>query len=461
MTFIEILFLILIPALPLVVGLRSSLAPFGGPLLLVSVQLFLGVTLKSVYLLFHQELFSKHLWLARSVSSYETALVFMLLFALLICIGYGMAKFLEKNRYSAVVARPVRLSKEKSFALLLIAVSTFVIVAFLFIRARGLLGQSAIETVVSANATKVDRIEGVSNYGSTNAFIALFFVIPKICFFVFYSNVVTKAKSFTIKLGFAATSVLIFLEILLRGKRDALASLFISMLIMTSLIKKKFSLREIKQYSLFIVVSILLFSTISAIRGSGDAYTSVSNLNYTEHLLHPIAASTYFADINILASIIERMPHLQYLQGDSYLSLFSGFIPRAFWPDKPAISLGLFVKSVVLQSPGTLGGIPPTMPGESFINFGWLGLTVGFLYGLFLRKFEVFLLSGKLAATGIGFYIYSIWMVPLTWTLVQSSFAIAMNGVIVSLVLVYPLLNFITKPDKRVKGTHSMSKIIS
>ncbi|AFY54853.1 hypothetical protein Riv7116_2337 [Rivularia sp. PCC 7116] len=451
MQFVDLLFLFIIPALPLITGISNSLAPLGGPLVIISLQLFLGATLKSLYLIFNKHLFLTTPWLNRSVSAYETAIVFMFLFSFLICFGYLFASYVERKKrlkLKFITSNFNFTSENKSFILLIIGIVSFFIVASIFIWKRGLLGRSLLDIIIGANISKVDKIEGVKNFGNTNAFITIFFVLPRTCFFLFYANVIKNSKIFIYKLGFSVTLILTFMEIILRGKRDAFAHVFLSLLIMAGFIRKKIMLKEIRTYSLFIAVSIFLFSLITYLRGSGTTSIELSNLNYNKQFLEPVLASTYFTDVNILASIIERMENLQFMYGDSYLMFFTGLIPRAFWPDKPAISLGLFVKSQILLRPGTLGGVPPTMPGEAFINFGWYGLGIALLYGYLLRKLEAFLLRGKLAARGIGIYIYSIWIVPLTWSLMQSSFAITMNGVVVSLGIALPLLYFASYKSK-------------
>lgn len=442
MSFINLLFLIIVPLLPLIVGIEKSVAPLGGPLAIISLQLFLGVTLKSIYLLFNKHLFFKYAWLSRSYDSYELAIIFIFLFSFLICIGYLISKSSKTRKNFFFTLIFTYFDRRKSLIILLISVVSFLVIIYFFLSSRGLLGRSFLEIIVGANASKIDKIEGVRNFGSSNAFIAIFFIIPRLCFFLFFSKVTQGSKEHLHKIGFGVTAFFLFLEVILRGKRDEMASVFLSLLIITSFIKGKFSFKDIRRYILFIAISAITFSLISSLRGGGSSVIDITKLNYSESLLHPIVGSTYFTDINVLASVIERMKNLEFMYGDSYLTFFTGLIPRAFWPDKPAISLGLFVKSQILQRPGTLGGVPPTMPGEAFINFGWYGLVIALVYGYLLGKLEVFLLKGKLAARGIGIYVYSIWIIPLTWSLMQSSFSITMNGIVVSLGIALPLLYF-------------------
>ena len=125
------------------------------------------------------------------------------------------------------------------------------------------------------------------------------------------------------------------------------------------------------------------------------------------------------------------------------MALFPDFYGR----NKPAISLGIFVKNEIFGLRGTFGGIPPTMPGEAFINFGWWGLIIPFIYGFILRKFEYLVLSNHLKTT-LGLYLYSLLIFPLSWSLMQSSFAIIINSVVSSLiliVLVYRMSIYLTR----------------
>ena len=77
--------------------------------------------------------------------------------------------------------------------------------------------------------------------------------------------------------------------------------------------------------------------------------------------------------------------------------LVLGFIPRTIWPDKPVVGeFGLAFTRIYLDSPYRSSN-GPTMFGDLFRNFGFLGVPLGmFLVGLYLR-----ILYGSLIQRGI------------------------------------------------------------
>ena len=66
MTLVILFYIIIIPLFPLIIGQNLSIAPLAGPLGIISLQLFLGVTVKSIYLANNKHLFSIYPWLQRS-----------------------------------------------------------------------------------------------------------------------------------------------------------------------------------------------------------------------------------------------------------------------------------------------------------------------------------------------------------------------------------------------------------
>jgi hypothetical protein len=74
--------------------------------------------------------------------------------------------------------------------------------------------------------------------------------------------------------------------------------------------------------------------------------------------------------------------------GSTTLVVVLGFIPRAIWPDKP-VGIGKDLTRYYvgpLYQPFSGFSVTPTLPGEVFINFGWLGVVLGgLLYGIVCR----------------------------------------------------------------------------
>ena len=460
MTLVILFYIIIIPLFPLITGQNLSIAPLAGPLGIISLQLFLGVTVKSIYLANNKHLFSIYPWLQRSHDSFERAIIFMSLFSFLLCWGYWLSTKYENKlsfKHNKFSFYPLILTKKSSYISLIIAVAITLVVCSLYLQQRGLLGLSVLNLIVNANISKVAEIQGIknANFGNTFAFTSQFFMVTKIYLLIFFSNLVISRSKIN-KIGFAILLLFCLFQVVITGRRNELLNLIAPLIIMATILAKQnvFKQIEIKQKPqeiikkfliIIIPASILIFGFITYVRGGFDDNLNFNILLSFNNFIEPILESTYFADINILGSIMERMKsrNIDFMMGQSYLNVIYGFIPRFLWAEKPAISLGIFVKNEIFGMRGTLGGIPPTMPGEAFINFGWWGLIIPFIYGFVLRRFEYLVLS-NFAKTELGLYLYSLLIFPLSWSLMQSSFAITING-IVSLTLLTYLFLRITK----------------
>ena len=454
MTLVVLFYIIIIPLFPLIIGQNLSIAPLAGPLGIISLQLFLGVTVKSIYLANNKHLFSIYPWLQRSNDSFERAIIFMSLFSFLLCLGYWLSTKYENKlilrRNKNFYFSPLILNKKSSYVSLIIAVAISLGICSLYLQQRGLLGLSVLNLIVNANITKVAEIEGLknANFGNTFAFTTQFFMVTKIYLLIFFSNLIVSRSKIN-KIGFAILLVFCLFQVIVTGRRNELLNLIVPLMVIAKMLAKQpvSGQIEVKQkpqkiINKFLIIiipaSIIIFGFITYVRGNFDNNLDFNILLSFNNFIEPILESTYFADINILGSIIERMKsrNLDFMMGQSYLNVIYGFVPRFLWSDKPAISLGIFVKNEVFGLRGSLGGIPPTMPGEAFINFGWWGLIVPFIYGFVLRKFEYFVLI-KLAKSTLGLYLYSLLIFPIAWSLMQSSFAITINGIVSLTLLSY------------------------
>lgn len=74
-----------------------------------------------------------------------------------------------------------------------------------------------------------------------------------------------------------------------------------------------------------------------------------------------------------------------YRWGEDYLTGLKGIVPRRIWKGKPTnISMGGWFRDTYM--PETEGGKPITAAGEWYINFGYLGVLMGFAIGAFFFR---------------------------------------------------------------------------
>lgn len=89
-----------------------------------------------------------------------------------------------------------------------------------------------------------------------------------------------------------------------------------------------------------------------------------------------------------MALLIRNIPELiDYQNGKSFFLWILAPIPRVLWPEKPALRLGgTEIMWHIFGFSGRIGGIPPGLAGELYLNFGYVGIFVGmFLIGWCLK----------------------------------------------------------------------------
>ena len=106
-----------------------------------------------------------------------------------------------------------------------------------------------------------------------------------------------------------------------------------------------------------------------------------------------IRQSAQLQDFSMAVQFVDRTGFS--MNGAELLNIFFSFIPRAIWPSKPIVSLGgWFNTEVYGGGPNNAAAI--TVPGDFYLNFGWLGVPIGMLlYGALLRVITVGLLETK------------------------------------------------------------------
>lgn len=93
-----------------------------------------------------------------------------------------------------------------------------------------------------------------------------------------------------------------------------------------------------------------------------------------------------------LSIILSRYDAIyDYENGNSYVGVFYFFIPRFLFPNKPISQLALndWFPEIILH-----GSMPTTFIGESYINFGWVGIIlVPLIVGFLIKYFDIFFIK--------------------------------------------------------------------
>ncbi len=164
------------------------------------------------------------------------------------------------------------------------------------------------------------------------------------------------------------TSILIFVNI---GHK---ASALIPVLVFIGLLNRFFSYK-IRSFFVLGFVMFMLIGALNYIRSSPE--TDFYDSSYVDKSLSVF----YIYEYNYIP-IVSRVHdgRLDYQYGEEYLTSLMSFVPRFIWPEK-SLSFDYFLKEEFGRT-FEGGGLPPTIVGSLYINFGLAGVLSGmFLIG--------------------------------------------------------------------------------
>lgn len=346
-------------------------------------------------------------------------------FILMMCLGYRCAVRVTHQTDTLPQRRAMVAGLERGHLLFIAAFVIAALTLVLILRARGLSGLTP-DLLETLNRDKQVNVNAAGN-GATLAGIKSLFIVPKAAFVLLLAaGLVNENRVFLMQAGLIA--VLLICVGLVTGDRFELLELFAYGTITFLLVGGQVRLRSVLVAGAGAGAVLLTSAYMTALRGSDAG------------LLHQIVGSTYFLDINAAVMIGDRMSPALYLYGDSYTWWSFGWFPRAFWPDKPAIDMGVYFKRIVMDlSEG--GAFNVTGPGEAYINFGMTGVFVGFVLGWIYRRLEAGLLALRPTLQFAAFIYYPLLFYPFLQGTLQSSFSVFVIGAAAQGVLIFFVIN--------------------
>jgi len=116
---------------------------------------------------------------------------------------------------------------------------------------------------------------------------------------------------------------------------------------------------------------------ISGLFNIKEAYTLSLNNGDLSYFFEASAATLY------------AIPRIHdYIYGDSYLRIFLFFIPSSLFPFKPEETQRVFA-SIINPHMYSIGATyPPSMIGDSYLNFGFFGVIIGLAIGILLKVWQ-------------------------------------------------------------------------
>jgi len=121
--------------------------------------------------------------------------------------------------------------------------------------------------------------------------------------------------------------------------------------------------------------------------------------------------------LNQLSQIGRLVQERGYLHGQTLQYLAFAFVPRMLWPEKPVIAKGqwfAFQIGQAFEDPegGYTNSVNMTVPGELYLNFGWVGVVIGcFAFGSLLAVLwsRTAFWSDPRNVLGSAFGFYVLW----------------------------------------------------
>jgi len=192
------------------------------------------------------------------------------------------------------------------------------------------------------------------------------------------------------------------------------------------------SLRPMKSRAFLPIYSAALlfiayFGAYGAIRGHTGA--GLQRLEAVQQYHDELQATSDLANqtmlsrlttINQLSQIGRLVDEEGYLHGQTLAYLGYAFIPRFLWPQKPAIAkaawFALHIGLAYVRRDGQISNaINMTIPGELYLNYGWVGVFVGLaLLGYFVAAFwrttDFWTRPRNVLGTAFAFYLMWPWI---------------------------------------------------
>lgn len=416
---------------PLSLARARGLVPFVSPMHFVAYFAFFGILLKTVSYAINPNL-AFFTFLISDDISIGLGYIYITLFVLAICAGY-LVGCRPRNRQEIFAAARESVNTVRHRSLLLpISIGIFSLSVMALLSARGLSGLS-VATFFELNNNKAGYIEGAEGFGRTFAGLKTLFIVPKLVFVIFAARfLVYRNKSAGIAV--AVSGLILVLTALLSGDRmeliDIVIFYFCTHFALGHTLNAGTAFKMLFG-ACFVFVFFIFMSTARTVE-YGTTTTEFSLIA----ALAQIVNSTYFLDVNVSILVIDLSDIDDWFLGETYLWWTFGWVPRDFWPGKPAMDVGVFLKRDILGLYAG-GAINVTGPGEAYLNFGWFGALCGTVLGFMYRRFEEFLLEPRRLRRGLSLLLYPVVFYPFIQSTLQSSFSAFVVGAAAQLVLIY------------------------
>jgi oligosaccharide repeat unit polymerase len=164
------------------------------------------------------------------------------------------------------------------------------------------------------------------------------------------------------------------------------------------------------RFTIYLIIGFLVFLPLKYIGKLVQQGANFEDLiefasEYRESLR--IGANADFSFLDMYASILTLIDqHGKYYYGSTYLNLLINPIPRPFWAEKPSMMQWMTDISTPTRNLKQLGATA-TIYGESFVNFGFLGVVfIPFLFAKYSARWYFKSLNAHPQSANLYLYLY-------------------------------------------------------
>lgn len=153
-------------------------------------------------------------------------------------------------------------------------------------------------------------------------------------------------------------------------------------------IKEVFSYRTLPMIAIFLIF-FSMFGNLGANRSHFiDAFTTNIETQKASYSIDAVLNSdrndalTRSSNVAQISNVFKLVDRNGFYNGEASLPILYALIPRALWPEKPAIELGawyaLEIGVATINSYGRANNsVNMSIPGELYLDFGWIGVVLG------------------------------------------------------------------------------------
>ena len=418
MTIFIYLKIALLALLTIFVCIREKNMKLYNPVVAVSIIYFLEYGLSSLYMVLEPSEYWKFFFY--NLEALDTALTYIVLAFILFLLGYYSPTYNKdcKNLTSHLIKKIPNVNNY-TFKIKNLPVVIFILFVIGYI-SRLILIKLGIYMITEGGYV-ASKISGFRTYA---LYLKLGSQLPIVALvLMFFTWLHENKKSY-----FIASIIFLLLEIaysLPTGSKEKVL-LPILLLIFIYSLKRKLPVVPLSIAGIFFILFLFPFagiyrnlvSTGSIVQNLQIAFFLYLNLfsnfgeNFNEILFNLFGGRLNFAIV--MTAIVNNTPKIwDFKLGYTYFLFPIAFIPRVIWPGKPNIGgLGnAFGRDYGFTSPVDYHtSVGFAWMGESFLNFGWFGIFVLFLYGfLYQLIYKYFFQSGKLSALGVLIYAFTLY----------------------------------------------------